>query len=800
MSRFVCIHGHFYQPPRENPWLEAVEQQDSAFPYHDWNARIDAECYAQNAASRILDAEGRILEISNNYAQISFDFGPTLLSWLEQNARDTYRAILEADRLGRERFGGHGPAIAQAYNHMILPLANQRDAETQVAWGVRDFEHRFGRRPEGMWLPETAVDVASLEQLAQLDIAFTILSPYQAKAIRGLQEKTWQDVPAGGIDPSRAYRCNLPSGRSIALFFYDGPVSRAVAFEQLLHKGERFAGRLLEGFTGARTWPQLVHIATDGESYGHHHRHGDMALAYALHHVASKELARITVYGEFLAENPPTHEVQIHERTAWSCAHGVGRWERDCGCNSGGKPGWHQKWRQPLRAALDFLRDELAGPWEARAKDLLADPWRARNEYVDVVLDRSTRSVDEFFARHARGGSNAADRVQRLKLLEMQRHLMLMYTSCGWFFDDISGIETVQVIQYAGRAVQLARETLGVDLEPAFVERLRQAPSNVKEHGDGGAIYSKWVKPTMVDLRAVGAHFALSSLFEDYAERARIYCYDIERESHEVIEAGNTRLALGQARVTSAITGESEGLAYAAAQLGAHNVSGGVRVQMEPDGFAAASRDIRAAFERADLVEVVRQLDAHLHDAFSLRSMFREEQRKLVKLLLGDTLDSVNATYRELYQQHAGLMRFVADLGVPAPKPLAVIAERALNHQLEQVFIASPIDAERADRALREAKERNVTLDQTRLEYALRRTIAKVARDWAEAPESTERLGELQTALTLVELLPFEVDLWRAQNVWYDIARDRLRDHPEGDWLQRFLAVGAALNMRPPSA
>jgi alpha-amylase/alpha-mannosidase (GH57 family) len=797
MNRFVCIHGHFYQPPRENPWLEAVELQDSAFPYHDWNSRITAECYAQNAASRILDGEGRIAQISNNYAQISFDFGPTLLAWLELHEPDVYRAVLDADRAGQARFGGHGPALAQTYNHMILPLANRRDAETQIAWGVRDFEHRFGRRPEGMWLAETAVDVPSLELLAQAGIAFTILSPYQAKVVRALSAaEKWHEVPAGGIDPSRAYRCNLPSGRSIALFFYDGPVSRAVAFEQLLHSGERFASRLLEGFDDKRTWPQLVHIATDGESYGHHHRHGDMALAYALHHVVANDLAVLTIHGQFLAQNPPTHEVQIHERTAWSCAHGVGRWERDCGCNSGGKPGWHQKWRAPLRAALDFLRDTLNGPWETSARTLFTDPWRARNDYIDVLLDRSPRDVEAFFARHACGGGDAAGRVQRLKLLEMQRHLMLMYTSCGWFFDDISGIETVQVIQYAARAVQLAQEALGVDLESQFVERLRAAPSNAKDLGDGGAIYERRVKPSMVDLRAVGAHFALSSLFEPYGERSRIYSFDIERESHEVMEAGQTKLALGRARVTSAITGESEVLSYAAVQLGAHNLSGGVRAQMAAEGFADASRDIRAAFERSDLVDVIRQLDLHLHDQRSLRSLFRDEQRKLVGLVLRDTLESVNAACRELYQRHAGLMRFVADLGVPTPKPLAVVAEGALNDLLEQAFVAVPIDAERAGRALREAREHNVTLDATRLEYALRRTIAGIAGELAAEPDSIDRLAALQTAVALVDLLPFDVDLWRAQNVWYDVARDRLRSHHDDEWLQRFLAVGAALKMR----
>src|SRR4051812_11179720 len=279
-SRHICIHGHFYQPPRENPWLEAVETQDSASPYHDWNERITAECYGPNASARILDENDRILKIVNNYASISFNFGPTLLSWLESRSPDTYAAIIDADRISRARFSGHGSALAQAYNHIILPLANARDKRTQVRWGLCDFEWRFGRKPEGMWLPETAVDVDSLEALAAEGIAFTILEPHQAKRVRKIGEKAWSET---GMDPTMPYRCTLPSGRTIAIFFYDGPISRAVAFENLLARGENLAHRVIGAFADTRKHAQVVNIATDGETYGHHHRYGDMALAYALH-------------------------------------------------------------------------------------------------------------------------------------------------------------------------------------------------------------------------------------------------------------------------------------------------------------------------------------------------------------------------------------------------------------------------------------------------------------------------------------------------------------------------------------
>jgi len=350
MERYICIHGHFYQPPRENPWLEAIELQDSAYPYHDWNERITAECYAPNAVARIVDGDNRIVKLINNYARISFNFGPTLLSWLEAKAPEVYAAILDADRDSQLRFSGHGSALAQVYNHVIMPLANSRDRKTQIRWGIGDFTKRFQRAPEGMWLAETAVDVETLELLAEQDLRFAILAPHQAARLRAIGERQWQPINGIAIDPSRAYRQVLPSGKTIALFFYDGPIARAVAFEGVLSRGEHFVDKLMAGFSNARDWPQLVHLATDGESYGHHHKFGDMALAYALDQIETKQLARLTNYGEFLAQHPPTHEVEIAEKTSWSCAHGIDRWWSDCGCNSGAHPDWNQKWRTPLRS------------------------------------------------------------------------------------------------------------------------------------------------------------------------------------------------------------------------------------------------------------------------------------------------------------------------------------------------------------------------------------------------------------------------------------------------------------------
>jgi alpha-amylase/alpha-mannosidase (GH57 family) len=489
MKRYLCLHAHFYQPPRENPWLEAIELQDSAFPYHDWNERITAECYAPNATARCLDGEGRIVDIVNNYSRISFNFGPTLLAWMQEKSPDVLAAIVAADAESRRRFSGHGSALAQAYNHMILPLSNARDKRTQVIWGMRDFEHRFGHRPEGMWLPETAADTPSLEVLAELGIRFTILSPFQASRVRSLKGGPWTNVNGGRVDPSRAYRIKLPSKRGITVFFYDAPVSKAVAFEQLLNSGEDFARRLMDGFDDDRTWDQLVHIATDGESYGHHHRYGEMALAHALQHIEGNGLARLTNYGEFLERHPPQMEAQIHEKSAWSCSHGVGRWFADCGCNSGGRPGWHQRWRAPLREAMDWLRDTVAPRFETLAAGLLHDPWAARDEYIGVILDRSDESVAAYFRAACETSADETEQITALRCWSCSGTRMLMYTSCGWFFDELSGIETVQVMQYTGRALQLAHTLFSEDLEPAFLERLARAPSNIPEHRNGRVVY-----------------------------------------------------------------------------------------------------------------------------------------------------------------------------------------------------------------------------------------------------------------------------------------------------------------------
>jgi len=697
MGKFICVHGHFYQPPRENPWLESVELQDSAAPYHDWNERICFECYAPNARSRLLNGDGRIDRIVSNYSRMSFNFGPTLLSWMHDKQPEIHDAIVDADKKSRERFSGHGSALAQAYNHMILPLANTRDKQTQVLWGIRDFEFRFGRKPEGMWLPETAADNETLDVLAQNGIKFTILSPYQASRVRPLDESSdWHDANGAKIDPKLPYLVKLPEGRSIAVFFYDAPVSQAVAFEKLLCNGEAFTARLFGAFDGNRESDQLAHIATDGESYGHHFRYGDMALAYALHQIENSGDAKLTVYGEFLESHPPTHEVEIHQGSAWSCSHGVERWKSDCGCNSGGHGGWNQKWRAPLRQALDFLRDRLAPFYEMLAREMLRDPWFARDDYITVILNRSPEKISEFFAVHATRKLTEAEQILALRLLEMQRHAMLMFTSCGWFFDEISGIETVQVIQYAARALQLAGELGAENLEPGFLEILAQAKSNIPEHQDGRVIYEKFVKPAVMTREKVAAHYAISSLFESYSAENKIYSYNIRQEDRQLWTAGSARLAIGRIEVQFAVTLNCDIITYGVLHMGGHNLNCGVRHFQSLENYAALVEEARRTFESADFPEIIRILDRHFGEThYSLKNLFRDEQFKVLNQILASTRDDIYNTYKSLTDRYAPLARFLIDIRVPPLNTLAPATEFVLNTELRKQFENSHSDAER---------------------------------------------------------------------------------------------------------
>jgi alpha-amylase/alpha-mannosidase (GH57 family) len=775
MERFVCIHGHFYQPPRENPWLEEVEMQDTAYPYHDWNERINAECYAPNAASRILDGERRIIDIVNNYAKISFNFGPTLLAWMERKAPDVLRAIVEADKKSRELRGGHGAALAQAFNHMIMPLATRADKRTQILWGLKDFEHRFGRKPEGMWLPETAVDLESLDLMAEQGVGFTLLAPRQARRARRLGDRRWRDVSGEKIDPKLPYLCRLPSGRTITLFFYDGPISRDLAFGGLLKNGEAFARRLAAAFEEAGPARQLVHIATDGETYGHHHRFGDMALAYCLYVLESQGLAKLSVYGQFLEHHPPEHEVEIYERTSWSCVHGVERWRSDCGCQSGLHPGWHQKWRAPLRSALDWLRDNFARIFESKAGPLLREPWAARDDYIQVILDRTSANVDRFLEAHSAAPLSVEDRIQVLKLLEMQRHAMLMYTSCGWFFDELSGLETVQILQYAGRAMQLARETSGFDLETAFLDLLERAPSNLSEIGTGRKVYELFVKPAEVDMVRVAVHYAVSSAFTDYPEKTRVYNFDAERQDFMLRETGRQRLAVGRLRVRSVITLQEDEVSFFVLHLGEQQLVAAAREFMGQEAYDAMKARVKDSFERGDIADITRIIEREFgRESYSLWHLFRDEQRRILGRIFDSSIKEVNQTFRQLYEQQAALIQAGEKLRMPLPRQLAVVVESILNQDVQDALGGETLDPAKALRAAEDLRRLSLTLDKATLGFVLDRQVEQLMSSLAGRPDNAPVLEKAVELLETVASLGLDLNLWRAQNLFFSIGRGAL--------------------------
>jgi alpha-amylase/alpha-mannosidase (GH57 family) len=802
MEKYICIHGHFYQPPRENPWLESIELQDSAAPYHDWNERITAECYAPNSKARILNGEGKIEQITSNYSKISFNFGPTLLGWMKDKMPEVHEAIVAADKASQERFSGHGSALAQVYNHIILPLANSRDKRTQVLWGIRDFEYRFGRAPEGMWLSETAVDTETLEVLAECGIKFTILSPFQASRVREIGKRNWRDVNGGHIDPTRPYLVKLRSGRTITIFFYDGPVSQAIAFEQLLTSGEKFAQRLTGAFDDRRHWAQLVNIATDGESYGHHHRQGEMALAYALHHIESSNLARLTIYGEYLQKHPPNHEVQIHEKSAWSCSHGVGRWMTDCGCNSGGRAGWNQGWRAPLRQSLDWLRDEIAPLFEAKAREYFRDPWNARNDYISVVLNRSPNIRNDYFAKHASRQLDDAEKITALKLMELQRHAMLMYTSCGWFFDEISGIESVQVVQYAARALQLAREVLDKDLEPGFLERFDAARSNIPNNEGGRRIYEKYVKPAMVDWPKAAAHYAISSIFRQYEPRTRIFSFTVEDESRNLFTSGKTRLAIGRTKLISEITSESDVLSYVFLYMGEHNLTGGVRRFESLEAYDTMATEIKAAYDTADLPETIRVIDRHFgQSAFSLTSLFKDEQRRILDEILSSTREDLENRFRLITERYEPLTKFLQGLGAPAPPGLETVFDFVLQSDIRREVQGEQTDLDRLRLLLEAGSTHNGRVLDSEISFAVQNKMERLMQELAERPHEVERIQSLQKFVETVMPVPLGLNLWRVQDIYWEMLqkvvpqfqRQAQEDDSAREWLNQFAALGDRL-------
>ena len=829
IPRYICIHGHFYQPPRENPWLEEIEIEDSAYPFHDWNERITAECYAPNAASRILDHEKRIIDIVNNYSKISFNFGPTLFSWLEKHNPEVYHAILKADIESQHTFSGHGSAIAQVYNHVILPLASTRDKITETSWGIQDFKYRFGRSPEGMWLSETAVDIETLEILADQGIIFTILAPHQARRIRSIGGESWTDISPDTLDTGMPYLCNLPSGQKISIFFYDSIISHEVAFEHILENGENLAYRLVNRFPDDSGNPRLLSIANDGETYGHHHRFADMALAYALHDIESKGSARITIFGEYLDKFPPTCEVAISENTSWSCTHGVKRWEDDCGCRAmyaclisdtsvcypislqstvtphDIRP-WNQKWRKPLRNAMIWLNRQLEEIYEKEMEFLFHDPWQVRNSYGNLVINRSSDKIIQFFSENAKRTPTSAEITKCLKLLEMQKNALYMQTSCGWFFDDLGGIETVQVMLYACRAMQLARDVSGRDLEPEYISFLANAVSNVKEIGNGSEIYEKYVKTSIFDINRVAFQFAIMSLIKGTPDVHTLTTYDIRCTSYRQEKAGKITLGTGFAHLQSKITLKESTLMFVALHLGDHNVIGGISPYTSEESYVVINQDIWDAYSQNNLPGLILAIDRHFdYQSYSLWHLFRDGKRTVLFSILENALEDVHFEYNQLYKNFFSLITAMKEFGIPPPKSIEFPIQYTLNRELLRLLSDSEYDGARIQELITELKRGWYPIEVKELSVTAGTTIERYMNELARVPADVAFIQKINTYFTIIAPLSLTMDLRSSQNAYFRIStstcpgmKNKLKtgDSEADQWFTSFLELGEHLGVR----
>ncbi len=851
--RFVCVHGHFYQPPRENPWLETVEVQDSAAPYHDWNDRVTAECYAPNGASRIVDVNNEIIRIVNNYARMSFNFGPTLLSWLQDNAPRTYRMILDADKTSLQRYSGHGSAMAQVYNHIIMPLASPRDALTQIRWGIADFEFRFGRKPEGMWLSETAVNRAVLDLMAQEGILFTILAPHQCARIRKIPtpsanpcapqptqstskdpdaeiaEKSnssatdlcWTETPNATVDTTRAYSVPLDEGRNITVFFYDGPISRAVAFEGLLNSGEAFGDRLLAPL------PKFFPGEAARSTLPHRHRRRELRPPPPPRRDGSLLCHAL----DRRKPSGPPHQLRRIPRHLPAAVAGRGRrrhrlvllprhralalqlrlQRRQARLVPGVARAPPPSLRSPPRRHRPHGRKIVQAP----VKDL----WVARDAYIEVVLNRARAT--EFFSRHATHTLSTAERVTALELLELERHTQLMYTSCGWFFDEVSGIESVQVIAYAGRVLQLAAKLFGAPgaaLEQQFLAILETAKSNIPEIGTAADVYRRYVTGMKIGLEAVGAHYAISSIFRNYPEDGELFCFDLHRDSHEVFTSGRGRVAIGRALIRSRITEEAETICFAVLHLGDQNLSAAVKRYnpddaRETEAFAKFSTEVGLAIRRANLPEVIRLIDRFFgprratdgdtsptgSTGYSLTSLFADEQHRILKTILNQTISEMEDSLRKIYEDHASLMHFLTESGMAAPPALALAASFAINASLRRAIEAEQFDPVAIETLLDRAANDQITLDASLLSFtAGQRMKRAMVQLEAAAALGTPAAAPLAAAVTVADTLrnmPFEVNLWQAQNIWNDLLRRSDKRYWSEEWKEGFKRLGLALNI-----
>jgi alpha-amylase/alpha-mannosidase (GH57 family) len=814
----LVIHGHFYQPPRENPWTDHIERQPSAHPFSNWNERINSECYRPNAFARIVDNYGRVERIVNNYSLINFNIGPTLLAWLERFHPATYARVLEADGASVRQRGGHGNAIAQGYHHAILPLCNERDRRTEIRWGLADFRQRFGREPESIWLPETACDDATLGALIDEGLKYVILSPFQAERVRPSGGETWLSVIDGQLDTTVPYRYlhRDGSGRSLAVFFYDGQLAKAIAFDGALASShlliERFERKAREGGNGAGG--RVVNVATDGESYGHHFKFGDRCLAYGLEVEAAARGLRVTNYGEFLAENEPRFEVEIKagaegEGTAWSCAHGVGRWTRDCSCHAGAPEGWKQKWRAPLREALNYLRDEAARAYEEQGGEIFRDPWRARDDYVELLTDAKRARRAEFLARQAGRPVGEADERRALTLLELQRSSLLMFTSCGWFFNDISGIETVQVLSYAARALDIMAELRLPSAREGFLARLAGAQSNVRKHGNGADIFRELVETTRVAPARVAASLAISSLVDKSGQDGEIagHAYTLTEFRQE--QHGRLALATGRVNLKTFSTGRRLDFAVAAMHVGDVDFYCVLKEYPGDEAFRAATGKLWSNYRTGSVPALLRLMQEEFGPSdFGLEHLLPEGRQRVYEIMFGRMVGRFSEQYEYLYEENRRNIEMLQQAGFQLPEELRAAAEFTITRRLEREM--QKFEQQTDPAAIREALK--IASEVARLGYRLdrtsmRRKFEKLIVTTVRAAVDDAGAENYEAALGLIDLaaeLNLHANLERAQEIVYEAVRDARAVRRHGDLRELALKLGLApsllheANVPPP--
>jgi hypothetical protein len=812
MRPFV-IHAHFYQPERTNPWTGTLDPEPSAAPFRDWNERVHDDCYRPNGAARIYDEQGRVERIVNNYERVSFDFGPTLLRWLEGKRPQTYAKVVDGDWRTMARTG-HGNALAQAYHHVILPLASARDRRTQIRWGLADFRHRFGRQAEGMWLPETAADQATIDALIDANVRFTVLAPHQARRVRH-RDGDWHDA-GDRLDTGRAYRVahSDGSGRSIATFFYDGALAQWLAFDHAA--GD--AGELVRRLADAEPSGGLVHAAVDGETFGHHRRFGELGLAYALFEAAGRAGLEPTSYAAWLAEHPAVDDAELAdgEGTSWSCVHGVGRWYRDCGCATDSAPGWDQQWRTPLRKALDVVRDAAAEVFEERGAALFKEAWSARDDYVRLLLGEVSRQG--FLDRHALRNIGDSSHVDLWTLLESQRHAMVMYTSCGWFFADVSGIETVYVLRSAARVLDLLGELgAGAGVREQVLGILAEARSNKPGVGSGADVWRHEVEPSEVTPARVASHLCLIALThperrDRYAAGGVLDSGGLQVSVRDLRTDRRARQAMVTARIatTSNATGRSEGLAVVALHLGGVDFYGLVVADPGPQEYARLTEPLWAAFPTAPIARLLQLAAAAFGDAaveFDVDGAMPGGKQEIVGAVFGELTERFGEQYARLYHDHRRILEMMVDAGYELPRDLRAAAELTLTSQLEAQLVAArdafhgeePPEAA-AFATIREtlamARSHGCQLDLTAVASVLGEAVAAASGRAARTlqPADVDLVAEW---IDVSREVGVDIDLSRPQEAAWGVAVQARAGRLRADQAEAVADLGALLGLSP---